>query len=103
MFSEHKWALASPNAELAMGGARATVSDYEAAFAIERVCIYFMKKVVTLFPEHVRKDLNLEWHFYCLFEFFENVIETVRAGTKQSSYPKWLEDTEADIAELKAK
>ena len=40
MFSEHQWALASPNAELAMGGARATASDYEAAFAIERVHIF---------------------------------------------------------------
>lgn len=103
MFSEHVWGVFSPNCELAMGGARATAEDYEFAYGMERVSINYMKQLVTLFPESDRKALKLEWHFVCLFEFFSNVLSTVQAGTRQCAQKKWLEDTPADVAGVKAK
>ena len=103
MFSEHVWGVFSPNCELAMGGARATAEDYEFAYGMERVSINYMKQLVTLFPESDRKALNLEWHFVCLFEFFSNVLSTVQGGTRQCAGKKWLEDTPADVAGVKAK
>ena len=103
MFSEHVWGVFSPNCELAMGGARATAEDYEFAYGMERVSINYMKQLVILFPESDRKALNLEWHFVCLFEFFSNVLSTVQAGTRQCAQKKWLEDTPADVAGVKAK
>ncbi|KAI3396960.1 hypothetical protein diail_11360 [Diaporthe ilicicola] len=103
MFAEHKWGVLNPNCEVAMGGRRATAEDYEFAEAMERVSIDYMRQVTTLFPESVRQSMDLEWHFKCLFEFFIDVIATTRAGTRQFSQTKWLEDTAADIAALKAK
>ena len=103
MFSEHVWGVFSPNCELAMGGARATVEDYEFAYGMEKVSINYMKQLVTLFPESDRKALNLEWHFVCLFEFFSNVLSTVQGGTRQRAQKKWLEDTPANVAGVKAK
>lgn len=103
MFSEHVWGVSSPNCELAMGGERATAEDYEFAYAMERVSINYMKQLVTLFPEADRKTMDLEWHFVCLFDFFSDVLSTVQAGTRQCAQKKWLEDTAADVASVKAK
>ncbi|TPX14116.1 uncharacterized protein E0L32_000510 [Thyridium curvatum] len=103
MFTEYKWAPLNPNCDLAMGGYRATAEDYEFAEALERVSLYYMQRITSLFPESVRRTMNLEWHFECAFAFYEDVIATTRAGTRQFAQSKWADDTEADIAALKAR
>lgn len=103
MFSEHVWGVLSPNCELAMGGKRATADDYEFAYAMERVSIYYMKQLITLFPETRRKTMDLEWHFACLFDFFTDVLSSVQAEKRQCAQKKWLEDTSADVTRVKAK
>ncbi|KUJ20445.1 polyketide synthetase [Mollisia scopiformis] len=103
MFTEHVWGVASPNAELAMGGKRATAEDYEFAYAMERVAINYMKQIVTLFPEADRRTMDLEWHFHCMFNWFTDVLATIQVGTRQSAQKKWLEDSADDVASEKAK
>lgn len=103
MFFEQRWGVAAPDAELAMGGARATGDDYEFAHAVERICIHYMKQTVEQFPAAAQQNLNLPWHFSCLFEFFQHVLDTTRAGTRHSSNPTWLDDTDVEIEALKAK
>ncbi|KAB5550768.1 polyketide synthetase [Coniochaeta sp. 2T2.1] len=103
MFTEYKWAPLNPNSELAMRGYRATAEDYEFAEALERVSLHYMQRITALFPESVRRTMNLEWHFECAFAFYNDVISTTRAGTRQFAQKEWIDDSPADIAALKAK
>ncbi|KAK4982772.1 hypothetical protein LTR66_009106 [Elasticomyces elasticus] len=100
-FTEHRWAPLNPDCELAMAGHRSTAEDYEFAEVMERVVLDYMRNITTLFPKSVRQTMNIEWHFECMFEFYHHVISTT--GTRQFSQRKWLDDTPADIAALKAK
>lgn len=100
-FTEHRWAPLNPDCELAMDGHRSTAEDYEFAEVMERVVLDYMRNTTALFPKSVRQTMNLEWHFECMFEFYQHVISTT--GTRQYSQRKWLDDTPADIAALKAK
>ena len=68
---------------------------------MERIVIDYMQHITALFPKSVRETMNLEWHFKCLFESYEDIIATT--GTRQHSQRKWLYDTPEDIAALKAK
>ncbi|KAK0741489.1 polyketide synthetase [Schizothecium vesticola] len=101
IFSEHKWGVASPSCELAMAGARATDDDYEFAYAMERVSIHYMKQMVDMFPKETRAGMGLEWHFECMFDFFEDVLATVAAGGRQCAKPEWVEDSDEMIEEFK--
>lgn len=101
IFSEHKWGVASPSCELAMAGARATDDDYEFAYAMERVSMHYMKQMVEMFPKEMRAGMGLEWHFECMFGFFEDVLATVAAGERQCAKPEWVEDSDEMIEELK--
>lgn len=103
MFTEHRWGLLHPDGELAMRGYRATAEDYEFAEAMERVSLHYMQCTIALFPENVRKTMNLDWNFECAFAFYHDVVSTIRAGTRRFAQKKWLDDTPADIAALKAK
>jgi hybrid polyketide synthase/nonribosomal peptide synthetase ACE1 len=102
IFSEHVWGVAAPSCELAMGGQRATKEDYEFAYAMERVSISYMKQMVELFPPEKRKTMELEWHFDCMFDFFNDVLTTVKAGTRQCAKSEWVDDSAEVIAGLKA-
>jgi len=102
IFSEHVWGVAAPSCELAMGGQRATEEDYEFAYAMERVSINYMKQMVELFPEEKRKTMELEWHFECMFDFFNDVLTTVTVGTRQCAKKEWVDDNVEVIAGLKA-
>ncbi|KAH6869498.1 polyketide synthetase [Thelonectria olida] len=103
VFSEYVWGVLAPNCERAMGGRRATAEDYELAYAIERVSVYYMKQLVTLFPEPLRKTMDLEWHFICLFNFVTDVLSTTEAGERQTAKKEWLQDDAAEIERIKAK
>jgi hybrid polyketide synthase/nonribosomal peptide synthetase ACE1 len=100
-FTEHKWASLNPDCELALGGHRSTAEDYEFAEVMERVVLDYMRNTVAEFPKSRRETLNLDWHFECMFEFYNHVISTT--GTRPYSQKKWLDDTPADIAALKVK
>lgn len=102
IFSEHAWNVASPSCELAMGGQRATEDDYEFAYAMERVSIHYMKQVSEMFPPETRQGMGLEWHFECMFGFFDDVLTTVSRGERQCARPEWVDDSEEVIAGLKA-
>nr|A0A7L9EYL1.1 RecName: Full=Hybrid PKS-NRPS synthetase xenE; AltName: Full=Xenoacremones biosynthesis cluster protein E [Xenoacremonium sp. BF-2018a]QOJ72663.1 XenE [Xenoacremonium sp. BF-2018a] len=103
IFSEHVWDVLAPNCERAMGGKRATLQDYEFAYGMERVVVYYMKQLVTLFPESLRKIMNLEWHFECMFAFFTDVLTTLEAGERRTARREWLQDTAADVEGIKAR
>ncbi|PVH77180.1 hypothetical protein DL98DRAFT_639029 [Cadophora sp. DSE1049] len=101
LFAEQRWDLASPCAQLAMGGAEATVEDHDLANAVERICLHYMKQTLAQFPASIRQDLDLPWHFSCLFGFFSYIVDTTRNGTRPWVDPEWLADTDEDIAVLK--
>ncbi|KAJ5656202.1 hypothetical protein N7507_008152 [Penicillium longicatenatum] len=103
MFTEYTWAPLNPNGDLAMAGYRATAEDYEFAEALERVTLHYMQSLTSQFPPEVRQTMNLEWHFECAFAFYQDVIDTTRAGTRQFAQKKWIDDSYADIAALKAR
>ena len=100
-FTEHRWAPLNPDCELAMGGHRSTAEDYEFAEVMERVVLDYMRNITTMFPESTRQNMDLEWHFERMFDFYHHVISTT--GTRPYSQRKWLDDTPADIVALKVK
>jgi hybrid polyketide synthase/nonribosomal peptide synthetase ACE1 len=103
MFTEYTWAPLNPNGDLAMAGYRATAEDYEFAEALERVTLHYMQSLTSQVPLEVRQTMNLEWHFECAFAFYQDVIDTTRAGTRQFAQKKWIDDSYADIAALKVR
>ncbi|KXH56087.1 polyketide synthase/peptide synthetase [Colletotrichum salicis] len=103
VFTEYVWDVLAPNCERAMGERRATAEDYDLAYAIERVSVHYMKQLATLFPEALRSTMNLEWHYKCLFNFVTDVLSTTEAGQRKTAKKEWLQDSAADIEELKAK
>jgi hybrid polyketide synthase/nonribosomal peptide synthetase ACE1 len=101
LFAEQRWDLASPSAQLAMGGAQATAEDHDLANAVERICLHYMKQTLAQFPASIRQNLNLPWHFACLFDFFSHIVNTTRNVTRRWVDPEWFADTDEDIAVLK--
>ena len=103
MFSEHVWGVFSPDCELAMADARASAQDYELATAMERVSIFYMKRLKELISAEELKLLNPEWHFNCTFNFASHVISSVRDGRLPFAHKEWLDDTYDDMLATKAK
>lgn len=103
MFSEHVWGVESPDCELVMGGDSATADDYELATIMERVAIFYLKKLELTIPKEERERLNLEWHHHCLFRFASHIISQVQSSKLPFAKREWLDDTWEDIAAGKAK
>ncbi|KAH7374210.1 hypothetical protein BKA64DRAFT_767589 [Cadophora sp. MPI-SDFR-AT-0126] len=101
LFAERRWDLAFPSAQLAMGEAQATAEDHDLANAVERICLHYMQQTLAQFPASIQQHLNLPWHFSYLFNFFSHIVDTTRNGTRLCVDPKWLADTDEDIAGLK--
>ena len=103
MFSEHVWGVFSPDCELAMNNARASAEDYELATAMERVSIFYMKRLKELISPEELKQLDPEWHFHCTFNFASHVTSLVRDGKLPFAHKEWLDDTYEDMLATKAK
>lgn len=100
LFSEHVWGPAVPDGALAADN-RATAADFELAEDLERISIYFMRKLALDIPPEQRT--GLAWHHDALFDFVEHVLGKVRCGRQRFAKTRWLADSAEDIARVMAK
>jgi len=97
LFREHVWGPSVPDGALAADN-RATPQDYELAVDLERISLFYMKKLVQDVPAAQRQ--GLEWHHEALFDFFEHVLEQATAGRVRFVEKEWLDDTWDEISRI---
>jgi hybrid polyketide synthase / nonribosomal peptide synthetase ACE1 len=91
LFSEHIWGPAMPDGRLAANN-RATTADYELAEDLERLTIYYMKRLSDRFTPEVRSGMKLEWHHQALFDFVTHVLWQTQQGKQRFVKTEWLHD-----------
>ncbi|OKL60321.1 hypothetical protein UA08_04451 [Talaromyces atroroseus] len=97
LYSEHIWGLAIPDAQCAADN-RATPEDYELAWSLERVSIFYMKKLqADIKPE---ERINLEWYHHALFDFVSHILSKTEKGKQRFAKREWLDDTWEQILEI---
>ncbi|KAK4164415.1 hypothetical protein QBC43DRAFT_353361 [Cladorrhinum sp. PSN259] len=97
LFREHVWGPMLPDGALAQNN-RATPEDFELALDLERISIYFMKKLDQDIPLAERH--GLEWHHEALFDFITHVLTQTAAGRQRFGKPEWLQDTWDQISAI---
>jgi hybrid polyketide synthase/nonribosomal peptide synthetase ACE1 len=90
LYSEHIWGLAFPAAESAADNG-ATLEDYKLAWDLERVSIFYMKKLQADIKPAER--MNLEWHHEALFDFVSHILSRTEKGEQRFAKREWLYDT----------
>ncbi|KAL9121258.1 MAG: hypothetical protein Q9187_002183 [Circinaria calcarea] len=98
IFSEHVWDVASPDGKLAMAKDRASKDDYELATLLERVSLFYLKRLDTEIKENERQ--NLEWHHESLFEFASHVLSQFYSGRLPYAKKEWVNDTWEQISAI---
>ncbi|EEP78969.1 hypothetical protein UREG_03815 [Uncinocarpus reesii 1704] len=95
MLSGHIWGPALPEVP---HGDRATEEDYELAWCLERVSVYYVQKIkAELKPEDWD---NSEWYHRALLEFFDSILSQALKGTQPYVRKEWLDDTWEDISHI---
>ncbi|KAL2173703.1 polyketide synthetase [Thermothelomyces heterothallicus CBS 202.75] len=100
LFMENVWGPGAPDGTLAADN-RAGAADFELASDLERLTIYFMRKLVRDIPPSRRQ--GLEWHHEALFDFVEHVLEQTAKGRQRFCKPEWLDDTWERVSHIRAK
>lgn len=70
------------------------------ADAVERVAMFYVKRIVDQIPPSERKDFI--WYHQRMFEAFEEHIRVVAAGEHPIIKPEWLNDEASDLETINA-
>ncbi|KAI1376083.1 putative polyketide synthase [Hypoxylon crocopeplum] len=97
VFSENLWAPLFPDGTIA-ANTRATAEDYELGMALERVSIYFIKKINEEIPIEQRD--HLQWHHEAMFDFVSLILNDVQNDRQRFAHKEWLNDTWDDISQV---
>jgi hybrid polyketide synthase/nonribosomal peptide synthetase ACE1 len=97
LFREHVWGPSIPSGLLAANN-RATPQDFELGSDLERMSIYYLKRLTQEIPPSQRG--GLEWHHKTLFEFADHVLHQTANGRQRFARTAWLNDTWDDIAHI---
>lgn len=97
LFMEQVWGVSMPDGALA-ANSRATPTDYELATNLERLSLYYMKKVVHDVPPSQRR--GLKWHHEAMFRWFEHVLRQTADGRQRYASDQWLDDTWDQISQI---
>jgi len=100
LFAETKWAVDSPDGDLALGGRRATHEEYQKAYDCERVGFYYMRTLNDLFGGKERADIELQSHHEALLEFAALINQLVLQGKHQYAKKEWIVDTHEQICAI---
>jgi hybrid polyketide synthase/nonribosomal peptide synthetase ACE1 len=97
LFREHVWGPSVPDGALAADN-RATPQDFELAADLERMSIYYLKRLTQDIPRSQRR--GLEWHHEALFDYAEHVLHQTARGRQRFGRREWLNDTWEDISRI---
>lgn len=97
LFREHVWSPIVPDGGLAANN-RATPEDFALASDLERLALYYIKKLDREIPPSQRQ--NLEWHHEALFDYVSHILEQTASGRQRYAKKEWLEDTWEEIAPI---
>ncbi|EAQ85575.1 hypothetical protein CHGG_06828 [Chaetomium globosum CBS 148.51] len=100
LFMEHIWGVSMPDAVL-VTNSRATLADYELVTNLERLSLYYMKKLVHDAPPSQRR--GLKWHHEAMFNWFEHVLRQTAEGRQRYTSKEWLGDTWDQISAIVGK
>ncbi|KAK3305955.1 polyketide synthetase [Chaetomium strumarium] len=97
LFREHVWGPSVPDGALAADN-RATPQDFELAADLERMSVYYLKRLTQDIP--LSQRAGLEWHHEALFDYAEHVLHQTARGRQRFAQREWLNDTWDDISHI---
>ncbi|KAK1749891.1 polyketide synthetase [Echria macrotheca] len=70
------------------------------AVAIDRIALFYMKRLLEEMPSSSRATAQLPWHHQSMFDAFEVLVQTVRDSQHPLLQREWLSDEPAVVDEL---
>ena len=95
VFSTMQWGLAGLSAEVAVGSERASSEEYELAYTLERVALYYMRSLDEEIPRN--HPARSKGAYVGLFNYATHVCSQVSQARHPYARKEWMTDTLDDI------